>query len=134
MKIEKCSFFDSRMELLGFVVTSRGVGPMQGKLNTIKDMVVSHDKKTIKSFLGLVRYYTRFVTNLAELAVPLQNLLKKTSDAEKEWGDEHDTAVKEIKEAFVSLSLLKALRPLPKDYSADRCKRLLCHGRRSITG
>ena len=79
MKIEKCSFFDTRMELLGFEVTSRGVGPMQDKLNTIKHMVVSHDKKAIKSFLGLVRYYTRFVPNLAKLAVPLQNLLKKTS-------------------------------------------------------
>ena len=77
MKIEKGSFFSNKMELLGFEVTSRGIGPQQEKLNTIRDMVVGHDKSVIKSFLGLVRYYQRFVPNLSELEVPLQDLLKK---------------------------------------------------------
>jgi len=44
------------MELLGFEVTSRVIGPQQDKLNTIRDMVVGHAKSAIKSFLGLVRY------------------------------------------------------------------------------
>ena len=80
MKIEKCSFFSTKMELLGFEVTSRGIGPQQDKLNTIRDMVVGHDKSAIKSFLLLVRYYQRFVPNLAQLARGCQfvrNLLAK---------------------------------------------------------
>ena len=98
MKIEKCFFFSNKMELLGFEITDRGVSPMRDKLNTIKDMVVSHDKTAIKSFLGLVRYYARFVPNLSELAMPLQDLLKKNSDPKTQWGDKQDDAVNNIKQ------------------------------------
>ena len=68
-------------------------------------------KTAIKSFLGLVRYYARFVPNLSELAMPLQNLLKKNSDPKTHWGDEKDDAVKAIKEAFISPAILKHYKP-----------------------
>ena len=73
-------------------------------------MKVGHDKSAIKSFLGLVRYYQRFVPNLAELAVPLQELLKKDKSKD-DWGPSQDEAVTQIKEAFISPALLKHYDP-----------------------
>ena len=40
MKVEKCSFFSTNMELIGFEIAQKGVGPMQSMLQTIKDMIV----------------------------------------------------------------------------------------------
>ena len=96
MKVEKCSFFSKEMELLGFEITPRGVGPQQSKLKTIEQMKVLPTKTSIKSFLGLVRYYQRFVPCLSEKAVPLQDMLKNESKPD-DWNSTHDKAVKEMK-------------------------------------
>ena len=85
MKVEKCEFFSKNMELLGFEINQKGVGPQASKLQTIRDMKVLPTKTSIKSFLGLVRYYQRFVPCLSEKAVPLQAMLKKDSTP-KDWG------------------------------------------------
>ena len=95
---------------------------MRDKLNTIRDMIVSHDKTAMKFFLGLVQCYASSVSNLSELAVPLQKLLKNSSNVKLEWGKEQDKAFKAIKEAFVSPAILKHYDPLFKDNTADRCK------------
>ena len=98
---------------------------MRDKLNTIRHMIVSHDKTAMKFFLGLVQCYASSFSNLSELAVPLQKLLKNSSNVKLEWGKEQDKAFKAfkaIKETFVSPAILKHYDPLIKGNTADRCK------------
>ena len=110
MKVEKCEFFSKNMELLGFEIIQQGVGPMTSKLQRIKEMKVLPTKTSIKSFLGLVRYYQRFVPCLAEKAVPFQAMLKKDSTP-KDWGPPQQKAVEEIKEAFINPMILRHYDP-----------------------
>ena len=98
------------MELLGFEINQKGVGPMKSKLITIREMKVLPTKTSIKSFLGLVRYYQRFVPCLLEKAIPLQDMLKKESTP-KDWGPAQQKAVEEIKEAFLSPMILRHYDP-----------------------
>ena len=62
-------------------------------------------KTGILKFLGLVRYYQRFVPHLSELSQPLTSLLRKDRSI-NEWGPEQDSAVAKIKEVFASADVL----------------------------
>ena len=101
MKIEKCHFAVQEMNFLGFVVTPEGLRPQPDKAAKIVDAVVKPTQKGILKFVGLVRYYQRFVPDLATLAQPLTSLLRKENNI-KEWGEEQEQAIREIKEIFKS--------------------------------
>ncbi|KAL5509175.1 hypothetical protein EMCRGX_G004492 [Ephydatia muelleri] len=56
-----------------------GVRPTQEKLQAIVDAPAPKDVSQLKSFLGLVNYYSKFLPHLANTLAPLYALLKKTS-------------------------------------------------------
>ena len=70
--------------------------------------------KVILRFLGLARYYERFIPKLAEMSKPLTRLLKKEADVKRDWDEAADEAVADIKEAF-SHSLVMARFDPTKD-------------------
>ena len=58
----------------------------------------------VKSFLGLVGNYRRFVEGFFKLIGPLTNLTKK--EARYEWTYKHDRAFEESKKRLTSASVL----------------------------
>jgi len=63
---QKCSFLRKEVIYLGHVINENGVSPDPSKLKCIREY-----PKDIKSFLGLLNYYRRFVDNFAKTAKPL---------------------------------------------------------------
>ncbi|MGR0272079.1 hypothetical protein ACUWC3_28635, partial [Klebsiella pneumoniae] len=47
------------------------------KTTAVQGMEVPYTLKGVRSFLGLVNYYRRFIPNMAEIVKPLSDLLKK---------------------------------------------------------
>ena len=70
-----------------------------------------HTTKGIQSFLGMIRYYQRFVPQLSKLSTPLTELLKKGANPRTDWTEQHDEAVQGIKDAFISPELLVNFDP-----------------------
>ena len=72
------------------------------------DAVLSWNRLTnateVRSFLGLIGNYRRFIEGFSKLAGPFTNLTKKKT--KYEWIDKHDRAFQELKERLTIASLL----------------------------
>ena len=82
MKIEKCNFGVKRKEFLGFDLRPDGIRPLRERIANILNAEVAKSKTGILKFLGLVRYYQRFIPHLAEISHPLTKFVKKRSKHE----------------------------------------------------
>ena len=60
--------------------------------------------KEVRSFLGLVGYYRRFVQNFSKIVKPLTNQLKK--EVKFEWAPECEEAFQVLKEKLTSVPIL----------------------------
>ena len=77
LKRSKCTFMCKQVEYLGHVVSEKGVHTFPDKIRAIQEAPTPKNVRQLRSFLGLVNYYGKFVPNLAALLHPLNQLLTK---------------------------------------------------------
>ena len=76
------------------------------------------NKEQLKSWLGLINYYRRFIPNLATLVSDLNELLKEK--VKWHWGSKQNRAFSKVKELLSSASVLTHLDPkLPIVVASD---------------
>ena len=75
-RFHKCSFFEEKVEYLGFDVLRDGVQPSPEKIRTVVEWPQPQSVKDIRNFLGLAGFYRRFIRNFSLKARPLTNLTK----------------------------------------------------------
>lgn len=61
----KCNFLRKEIDFLGHIVTQEGVRPNPSKIQAIKDFPCPKTIREIKSFLGLLGYYRKFIKDFA---------------------------------------------------------------------
>jgi hypothetical protein len=67
-------------------VTIEGVKPDPQKVKAIKEFPIPKNTTNVKSFLGLAGYYPKFIPQFSNIAIPLNDLLKK--DQHWHWGQD----------------------------------------------
>lgn len=77
VQLDKTEFCSKNVEFLGHVVTPEGVKPNPSKLKAVEQYPLPQTTKQIKSFLGLIGYYRRFINNFAKVVAPITKCLKK---------------------------------------------------------
>lgn len=100
----KCEFLKSEVPFLGHIVSRDGIKVDPEKIATIKDWKSPTTVKQIRSFLGLASYYRRFIRGFANIAAPLNELLKKGSKFN--WGVKEETAFGQLKVALTEAPVL----------------------------
>ncbi len=108
-KASKCKFDQPKVEYLGFRVSTEGIKPDPGKVQTIHDWPAPKTVKQVQSFLGFANFYQRFVPRYSKIAHPLIQLTKK--DVPWEWSDACNAGFTTLKTAFTSDGLWKRTRP-----------------------
>ena len=76
MKLSKCHFFAKETQYLGHILGVEGIKPVPAKTEAIKAMHPPVNLKQVRTFLGLVRYYRKFIKNFAKIAKPLTMLTR----------------------------------------------------------
>ena len=72
----------------------------------IRDWPRPTSKKQVKSFLGLVGYYQRFIPGFATLASPLNDLTRKALPDRVTWSDAAERAFGDLRRALCSEPVL----------------------------
>lgn len=89
---------------LGHVLSDKGVSTDPDKTKSIQDWPVPVDVKGIRSFLGIVSYYRRFIPRFATIAAPINHLLKK--DVPFVWSSECQQAFELLKSRLLTAPVL----------------------------
>ncbi len=95
LKKDKCHFFMQSVEYLGFQISAAGICPTEEKVRAIRDSPSPRNISELKSFTGLVNYYSRFFPNLAQSLAPLYRLMRK--DVPWRWGQREQVAFEKTK-------------------------------------
>lgn len=77
VRLDKCAFLQSSVDYLGHRVSAEGLHPLDAKKDAIIQAPEPENLQQLRSYLGLLNYYGRFIPNLATVAHPLNNLLKE---------------------------------------------------------
>lgn len=114
----KCAFLKHQVEYLGFVVDKHGVRTSPSKTKAIADMPKPTNLPQLRSFLGMVNHYAKFIPHLSDRLRPFYALLKK--DVSWSWTSQCDSVFKSIKNTLVSPLALTHYDPsLPLVLAAD---------------
>ena len=109
LKAKKCFLFQQETTYLGHVISSQGVKTDPIKTEAVRQWHAPKNVRHVRSFLGMVCYYNKFIKNYARIAMPLYELLGKKK--KWEWSATHQEAFEKLKEALVSAPILAYPRP-----------------------
>jgi len=104
LKAEKCSFMQDQVQFLGHVIDAEGVHPAPEKVRAIVDAPVPTCVSELRSFLGMLQYYGKFLANLSTMLQPLNNLLRE--GVPWLWKPECQQAFNGAKEQLLSSKVL----------------------------
>ncbi|XP_055633598.1 uncharacterized protein K02A2.6-like [Toxorhynchites rutilus septentrionalis] len=76
IRLEKCTFAQCQIKYLGYLLDQNGLRPDPSKIQVITDMPPPTDVKGVRSFLGAINYFGKFVPSMRSLRFPLDELLK----------------------------------------------------------
>lgn len=109
VNLEKCKFFVEELPYLGHLISENGLLPCADKIATIKNAKPPKNESELKSFLGLINYYHRFIPNLSSKLFYLYNLLKKA--VKFVWDEKCSVAFETAKNSLLDANFLEFYDP-----------------------
>ena len=109
LKRSKCVFMVPSVEYLGHHISAEGIRPTEDKKKAILEAPAPQNVSQLRSFLGLINFYGKFLRNLADTLAPLYKLLQKKE--KWQWGPSQERAFKEAKAQLTSPCLLAHFDP-----------------------
>jgi len=108
-KESKCRFGVAQVDYLGHIISEHGVSEHgvsvdPTKIQTAIEWPIPTTTKGFRGFLGLARYYRKFIRHFGSIAAPLTQLLTKEGFY---WNDEADMAFPKLKTALTSSPVLR---------------------------
>ena len=110
LKADKCQLFQSEVGYLGRIISRDGYRMEQSNIQAIKKFITDPPKTIgeLRSFLGMVGQFRRFIENYAKIARPLFDALEKTENGKTGKNGQllSSTVVKLDKEKVEALNLI----------------------------
>ena len=106
------------VEYLGHQVDASGIKATPEKIAAVENAPLPQNVQQLRSFLGLLNYYRKFLPNLATIVKPLNKLLQKGK--KWIWSSQCTQAVRTAKQLLTASNVLTHYDPnLPLKLAAD---------------
>ena len=92
---DKCQFRMTELTFMGYLLSERGIGPTNSKVEAVKNARRPETPSEVRSFLGLVNFSARFIPDLATMSEPLRQLTRKGEIFK--WEEVHENAFNKLK-------------------------------------
>nr|GEW98239.1 putative reverse transcriptase domain-containing protein [Tanacetum cinerariifolium] len=103
-KFSKCEFWIPKVQFLGHVIDSQSIHVDPAKIESVKNWASPKSPTEIRQFLGLARYYRRFIEGFSKIAKPMTKLTQKK--VKFEWGDKQEAVFQLLKQKLCSAPIL----------------------------
>ena len=105
LKSSTCFFFREEIEYLGHVVSGKGVATNPKKVGAVTKWPTPKTVYDVRSFLGFVGYYRRFIKDFSKIAKPIREVITGLENQSKrsakktfvEWTEAADSAFEHLK-------------------------------------
>ena len=104
VKDSKCSFAQSSLEYLGHIISDKGVSTDQSKIADMLKWLAPTDFTELRGFLGLTRYYRRFVKHYGLITKPLTSILRLKQFT---WTETAQKAFETVKQVMTTTPVLQ---------------------------
>ena len=101
----KCKFATKQVKYLGHYVSKDGLRVNPENTEKIRNCKSPINVKQLRSALGMMGYYRKFVKDYAKIAQPLNNLLKK--DTKFQWNEDCENAFNVLKTKLIEAPILR---------------------------
>ena len=114
LKRLECFFFREEIEYLGHVVSGKGVATNPKKVEAVTKWPTPKTVYDVRSFLGFVGYYRRFIKDFSKIAKPIREVITRLENQSKrtvkktfvEWTEAADSAFEHLKKLCTSTPIL----------------------------
>ena len=101
----KCKLATESVKYLGHIVSKQGLKVNPENIDKIQNCQRPINVKQVRSALGMMGYYRKFILGYAKIAQPLNDLLIK--ETKFEWTEQCEKAFNELKERLTKAPILR---------------------------
>jgi hypothetical protein len=112
-KFSKCAFWLEEIQFLGHVLSAKGIAVDPSKVKAILEWKPPTTVHQVRSFLGVARYYRRFILDFSKIVKPITGLLK--NDIKFDWSSKCNEAFKQLK-VLLTTALVLAQSDIEKPF------------------
>ena len=106
VKPSKCIMGFFQLPFLGHTVGKGLISPDPGKIECIKECSRPTTKKQVRSFLGLVGYYRKFIPNFSTVAAVLTDMTRKGMPSKVVWSSAAEVVFKSLIDSLCNKPIL----------------------------
>jgi hypothetical protein len=110
-KQSKCSFYQDRVEFLGFIISRDGISMDPERVKAIEEWPPPESIHDIQVFLGFANFYRRFIEGYSRITAPITALLKGGQTTPFHWTEPAAAAFAQLKSAFSLAGFLAHWEP-----------------------
>lgn len=104
LKLKKCHWGREQVACLGQIVTPSVILPNPEKVKAVMNISRPHDLHTVRAFLGLTRYFRRYIPGYAAVSAPIERLKQK--GVQFEWTEDYEAAFRQLKRRLMKPPIL----------------------------
>ena len=75
----KCQFLKDKVKYMGHILSKQGISPVKSTLEAIQQVPRPADVSQLRSLLGMINYYSKFIPDFSSKLHPLYELVRNKS-------------------------------------------------------